>query len=148
MEIRRSYDRLISTMGFPIPVRCHLNIESGPCTSPTQVNYRMDVCCGSICGTKYHVMSRDYGDLRSHTLAVMHIWKYYLPCYVTRLWLLKKPPHLSCHAHRQVLSHDFSYLRSHTLVVMHTGKYYFVFLTHVKKNCPYPVISSVIILWW
>ena len=29
-EIRRSYDRLISTMGFPILVRCHLYIESGP----------------------------------------------------------------------------------------------------------------------
>ena len=30
MEIRRSQDRLISTMGFPILVRCHLYIESGP----------------------------------------------------------------------------------------------------------------------
>ena len=30
MEIRRSYDHLISTMGFPITVRCHLYIESGP----------------------------------------------------------------------------------------------------------------------
>ena len=30
MEIRRSYDRLISTMGFPILARCHLYIESGP----------------------------------------------------------------------------------------------------------------------
>ena len=30
MEIRRSYDRLISTMGFPILVRRHLYIESGP----------------------------------------------------------------------------------------------------------------------
>ena len=30
MEIRQSYDRLISTMGFPIPVRHHLYIESGP----------------------------------------------------------------------------------------------------------------------
>ena len=30
MEIKRSYDRLISTMGFPIPVRWHLYIESGP----------------------------------------------------------------------------------------------------------------------
>ena len=29
MEIRRSYDRLISTMGFPILVRQHLYIESG-----------------------------------------------------------------------------------------------------------------------
>ena len=30
MEIRRSYDRLISTMGFPILVRQHLYIEPGP----------------------------------------------------------------------------------------------------------------------
>ena len=30
MEIRRSYDRLISTMGFPILVRYKLYIESGP----------------------------------------------------------------------------------------------------------------------
>ena len=29
-EIRRSYDRLISAMGFPILVRWHLYIESGP----------------------------------------------------------------------------------------------------------------------
>ena len=29
-EIRRSYDRLISTMGFPILERWHLYIESGP----------------------------------------------------------------------------------------------------------------------
>ena len=31
MEIRQSYDCLISTMGFPILVRWHLYIESGPC---------------------------------------------------------------------------------------------------------------------
>ena len=30
VEIRRSHDRLISTMGFPILVRRHLYIESGP----------------------------------------------------------------------------------------------------------------------
>ena len=30
VEIRRSYDRLISTMGFPILVRWHLYIESAP----------------------------------------------------------------------------------------------------------------------
>ena len=50
MEIRWSYDRLISTMLFPLPVRCHLYIESGPnysslrvcglthfCQAPTQL---------------------------------------------------------------------------------------------------------------
>ena len=31
MEIRQSYDCLISTMGFHILVRCHLCIEWGPC---------------------------------------------------------------------------------------------------------------------
>ena len=30
MEIRRSYDCLISTMGFPTLIRRHLYIESGP----------------------------------------------------------------------------------------------------------------------
>ena len=30
MELRRSYYRLISTMGFPILVRWHIYIESGP----------------------------------------------------------------------------------------------------------------------
>ena len=40
MEIGRSYDRLISTMGFPILVRWHLYIDSGPwscqsCTEPS-----------------------------------------------------------------------------------------------------------------
>ena len=34
VEIRRSYDRLISTMGFPIPVRWYLYIDSGPCMLP------------------------------------------------------------------------------------------------------------------
>ena len=29
MEIRRSYDRLISIMGFPIPVRRHI-LNQGP----------------------------------------------------------------------------------------------------------------------
>ena len=32
VEIRRSYDRLISTMGFPILVRLHLYIDSRPWT--------------------------------------------------------------------------------------------------------------------
>ena len=35
MEIRRSYGRLISTMAFPVLVRSHLYIESGPCISMT-----------------------------------------------------------------------------------------------------------------
>ena len=37
VEIRRSYDRLISIMGFPIPVRQHLYIESGPWTYTLEI---------------------------------------------------------------------------------------------------------------
>ena len=40
VEIRRSYDRLISTMGFPILVRWHLYIESGPwCQCDTIISW-------------------------------------------------------------------------------------------------------------
>ena len=35
MEIRRSYDRLISTMELPILVRRHIYIELGPSPMPT-----------------------------------------------------------------------------------------------------------------
>ena len=38
VKIRRSYDRLISTMGFPIPVRRYLYIESGPWTPSLGLN--------------------------------------------------------------------------------------------------------------
>ena len=37
VEIRRSYDRLISTMGFPILIRRHLYIESGPCNQSSSL---------------------------------------------------------------------------------------------------------------
>ena len=39
VEIRRSYDRLISTMGFLILVRRHLYIESGPRYYPNHTVY-------------------------------------------------------------------------------------------------------------
>ena len=42
MEIRRSYDRLISTMGFPI----HIYIESGPCCFPHRY------CSNGLCDGK------------------------------------------------------------------------------------------------
>ena len=47
VEIRRSYDRLISTMGFPIRVRQHLYIELGPrwfSLLPTLDNLPV-ICC-------------------------------------------------------------------------------------------------------
>ena len=39
VEIRRSYDRLISTMGFPILVRWHLYIELGPWMDGQTLNH-------------------------------------------------------------------------------------------------------------
>ena len=55
VEIRRSYDRLISTLGFPILLRWHLYIESGPSGFPSQraSNARSNLChdffMASIC---------------------------------------------------------------------------------------------------
>ena len=50
VEIRRSYDRLISTMGFPITVRRHLNIESRPTMSVLYLHHFMlghiNLCIG------------------------------------------------------------------------------------------------------
>ena len=56
VEIRRSSDRLISKMGFPILVRWHLYIESGPRIMPVhwflhywQVNFLQVIMpCGTI----------------------------------------------------------------------------------------------------
>ena len=39
VEMRRSYDRLISTIGFPILVRWHLYIESGPWATYVVINH-------------------------------------------------------------------------------------------------------------
>ena len=52
MEIRRSYDRLISTMGFPIPVRRHLYIESGPkpLSRPMPTSFVHSRICASLRG--------------------------------------------------------------------------------------------------
>ena len=47
MEIRRSYDRLISTVGFPMLVRWHLHIESGP--RFTSLALRQSYSCPNAC---------------------------------------------------------------------------------------------------
>ena len=53
VEIRRYYDCLISTMGFPIPVRQHLHIESGPWfrrrTAYISMACRLAQDCGNSC---------------------------------------------------------------------------------------------------
>ena len=54
VEIRRSYDRLISTMGFPILVRWYLYIESGPrpswppCRPTLHEHTHEHLCCWQV----------------------------------------------------------------------------------------------------
>ena len=59
VEIRRSYDRLISTMGFPILVRCLLYIESAPwfmlLIRSQVVLWRADNVYHGLVGLKYWV---------------------------------------------------------------------------------------------
>ena len=42
VEIRRSYDCLISTMVFPVLIRLHLYIESGPCMQLLLIHLHFD----------------------------------------------------------------------------------------------------------
>ena len=49
MEIRRSYNRFNSTMGFPILVRWHLYIESGPWLQSLYLSIKTDTCLLGDC---------------------------------------------------------------------------------------------------
>ena len=53
VEIRWSYDRLISTMGFPILIRWHIYIESGPRARNSMLGC---ICC-QCTETRFHVPS-------------------------------------------------------------------------------------------
>ena len=55
LQIRRSYDRLISTMVFPIPVRQHLYIESGP-----RLKHHCDIVCNITCPVIVWAMTWPY----------------------------------------------------------------------------------------
>ena len=88
MEIRRSYDRLISTMGFPLLVRWHLYIESGPrchcvhvMSMPALWNWSRECHLGQfpllnqfrgvafpLWERKLNVMSQCYGIYKKETL--------------------------------------------------------------------------------
>ena len=65
VEIRRSYDCLISTMGFPILVRWHLYIESGPCMVFVFDIYArvLHHDCTVLITTNLTVKLRHYGDV-------------------------------------------------------------------------------------
>ena len=74
MEIRRSYDRLISTVGFPILVRWHLNIESGPrCLS----TYQSSIHSGHYPTCDYRGPNRKTSDCKriSKNMYMYHIKK-------------------------------------------------------------------------
>ena len=60
MEIRQSYNRLISTVGFPKLVRWHFYMELGPDSLPVRVRYgvsnvssKSDVCFSSLRDVPY-----------------------------------------------------------------------------------------------
>ena len=73
VEIRQSYDRLFSTMGFPILVRWHLHIESGPWARflshiLSQVSWqvtwprlRPQVTCGTFCLSFFKWLHKSLG---------------------------------------------------------------------------------------
>ena len=56
VEIRQSYDHLISAMRFPILVRQHLYIESGPRSYYTHGLCFVGFCCGPV--TPYTSVNR------------------------------------------------------------------------------------------
>ena len=69
VEIRRSYDRLISTMGFPIPVRRHLNIESRPCSLfEVQHQPAMLLCDAHICKIYIKIVISSYQILQDQMI--------------------------------------------------------------------------------
>ena len=57
VEKRRSYDRLISTMGFPILVRQHLYIESGPRSTWARYRSKANVSDRSLIGVNPRVFA-------------------------------------------------------------------------------------------
>ena len=69
VEIRWSYDRLISTMGFPILVRKHLYIESGPWTFMNGINRWLGDSMWSDAEKRFYAISYlvDHGAEHQHS---------------------------------------------------------------------------------
>ena len=76
MEIRRSYDRLISTMGFPILVRWHLYIESAPCLQSQYLNWWWLISLMHICISRpFDLNELIIGSThRRHSIPDPHMW--------------------------------------------------------------------------
>ena len=72
MEIRRSYDRLISTMGCPILVRQHPYIESGPRLQRVKIIFPVIWPC--VC---HETRSPHFQPLPQHPLSIIVIQMIY-----------------------------------------------------------------------
>ena len=92
MEIRRSYDRLISTMGFPILVRSHLYIESRPsyhvqmtCSCKTSYSRWLTMCCFGLVCTQlcmfYRTLRTDINKQVNSAVAIPPIFRENLSSY-------------------------------------------------------------------
>ena len=84
MVIRRTYDHLISIMGFPILVRWHIYIESGPCSQVTPHYTAL------FCAIIFH-MDHSKGDNRVLQRLVMRLnWlvMHFVPCMLTRFFIM------------------------------------------------------------
>ena len=93
MEIRWSYDRLISTMGFPIPVRCHLYIESGPWCWKQNIPVWLGQHYGCWCPGVLHFQVISNHCIAQCTIMIMLIFHTQ-----KSIWIFKKivKPHI-CH---------------------------------------------------
>ena len=109
MEIRRSYDRLISTLGFPILVRCHLYIESGPWILSLFTRYCWFISQRQTSVTICHFCSPVYCQDRRHITQTVHeliiqIYKTNICIsYMTKRWIW------SCHNFAHVMTAQLSW---------------------------------------
>ena len=84
MEIRRSYDRLISTMGFPILVRCHLYIELGPRAAAALRGLEYD---GRLFMGCTHLSNWRPNQTTGYSLVIIFTQPFHACNYLSNLWL-------------------------------------------------------------
>ena len=93
VEIRRSYDRLISTMGFSILVRRHLYIESGPWIQIAELPCEagiLGVFCEFKIWTAFYVHRCTSMYTNNTMLTKDHVtstlYRYFMQSYATQRW--------------------------------------------------------------
>ena len=91
VEIRRSYDRLISTMGFPILVRRHIYIESGPWLSEWKFGFRLTVPIFS----KFPAIHTHITQKTKYWMPFLTWWRHYMETFFALLalcgWIHQAP---------------------------------------------------------